>query len=105
MDHDQSSLSSTGICLEEGVNLVQDLLCTLILGLALAQAAEAMTTIMLTMMNVSQVRPPSAGTCTPLRVTMVDVSIALIRAIPFLPPSPLQLQRKVSAPRNRELCQ
>jgi hypothetical protein len=40
------------ICPEEGVNLVQDLLCTLvlILGLALAQAAGATKIIMLTMM-------------------------------------------------------
>ncbi len=32
----------------------------------------------------------------------MDVSIALTRAIPFLPPSLLQQQRKVSAPRYRE---
>jgi hypothetical protein len=36
------------ICLEKGVILTQDLLCALVLGLglALAQAAEATTTIM-----------------------------------------------------------
>jgi hypothetical protein len=32
--------------LEKGVALAQDLLCALVLGLALAQAAGAMTTIM-----------------------------------------------------------
>jgi hypothetical protein len=43
------------ICPEEGVNLIQDLICALVLvlGLALAQAAGAMTTIMSTMMNAS----------------------------------------------------
>ncbi len=51
------------ICPKEGVNLVQDILCALILvlGLALAQAAGAMTTIMSTMMIASQAQPPSAG--------------------------------------------
>jgi hypothetical protein len=65
------------ICLEEGANLVQDLLCTLvlILGLALAQAAGAMTTIMSTMMIARQVQPPSAGICTP-RTRMTGITIA-----------------------------
>ncbi len=52
-------------------------------------------------MTASQVRYPSTGTCTPQRVITAHLSIALTRAIPFLPPSPLQLQRKLSAPRNR----
>jgi hypothetical protein len=36
------------ICPEKGVDLIQDLLCTLNLGLALAQVARATTIIMLT---------------------------------------------------------
>jgi hypothetical protein len=78
------------LLLEKGVDLVQDLLCTLvlILGLALAQAAGAMTTIMSTKMIASQVQPSSAGICTP-RMTMTDITIIWTKAIPFLPPSPL----------------
>ncbi len=93
-------------CPEEGVDLAQDLLCALILGLglALAQAAGAMTITMWLRMIASWVQPPSAGTCTPPRVMTADVSIALTKAILFLPPSPLQQQRK-STPRNRELHQ
>jgi hypothetical protein len=91
------------ICPEEGVNLVQDLLCALVLGLALAQAAGATPIIMLTKMIASQAQPPSAGICTP-RMTMTDIIIARTKRIPFLPPSPLQRQRR-SAPRNRELRQ
>ncbi len=64
------------ICLEEGVDLVQDLLHTLVLSLALAQAAGAMTTIMSTKMIASQVQPPSPGIRT-LRTTMRDITIAL----------------------------
>jgi hypothetical protein len=45
---------------------------------------------------------PKCGYLTPPRVMMVDTSIALTRAILFLPHSPLQWQRKVIAPRNRE---
>ncbi len=45
------------ICPEEGVNLVQDLLCALVLGLALAQATGATTIIMSTKMIASQVQP------------------------------------------------
>ncbi len=75
---------------EKEVNLVQDLLCVLNLGLALAQAVEATTTIMLIKMIASQAQPQSAGTHTPLRVTMVDAFIALPKAILSLLPSPLQ---------------
>jgi hypothetical protein len=42
------------ICLEEGVNLVPDLLCTLALVLTLAQAAGATKTIMSNNMIASQ---------------------------------------------------
>jgi hypothetical protein len=87
----------------EGVNLVQDLLCALILSLALAQAGGATTTIMLTKIIASQAQPPSADICTP-RTTMTDTTITRTKAIPFLPPSLLQRQRK-SASRNRELHQ
>ncbi len=45
---------------EKEVNLVQDLLCPLDLGLALAQAARAMTIIMSTKMTIGQIRPSSA---------------------------------------------
>ncbi len=88
------------ICPEEGVDLIQDLLCALDLGLPLAQAAGAMTTIMSTKMIASQAQPPSAGICT-LRTTMTDVTIAWTKEIPFLPPSPLRRQIE-SAPINRE---
>ncbi len=91
------------ICPEEGVDLAQDLLWALLLGLALAQAAGATTTIMSTKMMASQAQPPSAGIVTP-RMTMTDIIIALTKTIPFLTHSPLQRQRK-SAPRNSELCQ
>ncbi len=92
------------ICLEEGVVLVQDLLYALVLGLALARAARATSTTMWLKITTGRVHSPSAGTCTPPRVMTADVSIALTRAKPFLPPSPHQLRRKVSAPRNRESC-
>jgi hypothetical protein len=105
MHNDQSSLSSAGNCLEEGVVLAQDLFCTLILGLALAQAAGATTITMWLRTIASQARSPRAGTRSPPRVMTADISIALIRAILFLPPSLPQRQRKVSAPRNRELRQ
>jgi hypothetical protein len=91
------------ICLEEGVNLVPDLLCVLILGLALTKTAGATTTIMSTKMIASLAQPPSAGICTP-RTTMTDITITWTKAIPFLPPSLLQRQRR-SAPRNRESSQ
>jgi hypothetical protein len=92
------------ICLEKEVNLVQDLLCALDLGIALAQAAGATTTIMSTKMTASQAQPPSAGTHTPPRVTMADAFITQAKAVLSLPPFPLQRQRR-SAPRNRELSQ
>jgi hypothetical protein len=89
------------ICSEEGVNLVPDLLCTLVLILTLAQAAGATTTIMSNNMIASQAQPPNAGICTP-RTTMMDITIARTKAILFLPPSLLQNQREVITPRNRE---
>jgi hypothetical protein len=46
---------ATAICPEEGVNLVPDFFCVLVLGLALAQAAGATTTIMSTKVIASQV--------------------------------------------------
>jgi hypothetical protein len=92
------------VCPEKEVNLVQDLLCALNLGLALAQAVGATTTIMSIKMIANQAQPPSAGTCTPPRVTMADAFIALIKPILFLPPCLLQKRRR-SAPRNRELRQ
>jgi hypothetical protein len=89
---------------EEGAVLVQDLLCALvlILGLALAQAAGVMTITMWPKMTAGQIRSTSVGTPTPLRVMTADVTIALTIAIPFLPPSLPQVQREVSAIRNRE---
>jgi hypothetical protein len=63
------------ICPEKGVNLVPDLLHVCILGLALAQAAGATTTIMSTMTIASQVQPSSMGICIP-RTTMMDIPIA-----------------------------
>jgi hypothetical protein len=93
------------ICPEEGFDLVQDLLPTLVLvlGLTLAHVAGAMTTIMLTKMIASQAQPPSVSICTP-RMTMMDITITRTKAILFLPPSLLRSQRR-SAPRNRESCQ
>jgi hypothetical protein len=88
------------IFLEEEVDLVQDLLCALVLGLALAKVAGAMTIIMSTKMIASQAEPPSADICTP-RTTMTDIIIARKKTITFLPISLLRRQRK-SAPRNRE---
>jgi hypothetical protein len=90
------------ICPEEGVVLAQDLLCALVLGLAVAQAAGAMAITMWPRVTASQVCYPSVGPHTPPRVMTEDVPIALTRAIPLLPPSPLRPLRKVSAPRNRE---
>ncbi len=83
---------------EEGVVLAQDLLCTLTLGLALAQAAGARTITMWLRMTATQARSPSVGTHTPPRVMMADVSIPQIRAILSLPPSLLQWQKKLSTP-------
>jgi hypothetical protein len=88
------------ICPEEGVNLVPDLLPALTLVLSLAQAAGATKTIISNYMIASQAQPPNAGVCIP-RTMMMDITIARTRAIAFLPPSLLQRQREVIAPRNR----
>jgi hypothetical protein len=87
------------ICPEKGVDL--NLLQALALVLALAQAAEAMKTIMSNNMIASRAQRPNAGVRT-LRTMMTDIVIARTRAIAFLPPSLLQRQREVIAPRNRE---
>jgi hypothetical protein len=87
---------------EKEVNLIQDLLCALNLGLALAQAAKATTIIMLTKTTECRICPSSMGTGTPQRVTMADAFIARTKVILCLPPSLLRKQRR-SAPRNREL--
>jgi hypothetical protein len=60
-----------------------------------------MKTIMSNNMIASQVQPPNAGVHIP-RMMMTDITIARTRAIAFLPPSLLQRQREVIAPRNRE---
>jgi hypothetical protein len=94
---------------KEGVDLIPDHLCALVLalGLALAQAAGATTTIMLVKTTTSLVHHPSkgihpsTGTHTPPRVMAADAFIAQTRAILSLQPSPLQRQRR-STPRNRE---
>jgi hypothetical protein len=104
-----TSPQAPALCPKEGVDLVPDHLCALILvlGLALAQAAGATATIMLIKMTASQVQHPSNGihpstvTCTPPRVTTADAFIAWTKVILCLPPSLLQKQRR-SAPRNRE---
>jgi hypothetical protein len=88
-------------CLEEGVDLVPDLLCALALVLALAQAAGATKTIMSNNMIASRAQPPIAGGFTP-RTMMTHITIARTRAMVLLPPSLLQRQREVIAPRNRE---
>jgi hypothetical protein len=87
---------------EEVAVLSQDLFPVLVLGLALVQVAGATTVTMWLRMTASQACSPSMGTCTPLGVMTVDVSIALTRAISFLPPSLLQRQGNVTAFRNRE---
>jgi hypothetical protein len=89
---------------EKEVNLVQDLLRVLVLGLALAQAFRATEIIMSTKMTVGQIRPSSTGNCTPQRVTMADAFITQTKVILCLPPSLLQKQKR-SSPRNRELRQ
>ncbi len=92
------------ICPEEGVNLVPDLLSALALVLALAQAAGATKTIMSNNMIASRAQPTNTGVRIP-RIMMTDITIAQTRAIAFLPPSLLERQREVIAPRNRELHQ
>ncbi len=86
------------VCPEKGVNL--NLLCALVLVLALAQATGVTKIIMPNNMITSQAQRPNAGVRTP-RTTMTDITIAWTRAIVFLLPSLLQKQRK-SASRNRE---
>ncbi len=90
MHNDQSLCWAWAIHLEERVVLAQDLLCTLVLGLDLAQAAGTTTITVWLKMTASWVRSPSPGTCTPLWVMMADVFITLTRGIPFLSPSLLQ---------------
>jgi hypothetical protein len=90
------------VCPEKEVNL--DLLCTLALVLALAQAAGATKIIMLNNMIASQAQHPNVGVCT-LRTMMTDITIAWTRVIAFLLPSLLQRQKEVIAPRNRDSCQ
>ncbi len=89
------------IHLEEGVDLVPDLFCALALVLALAQAAGATKTIMSNNMIASWAQTPNAGVHIP-RTMMADITTVQTRAIAFLPPSLLQRQREVIAPRNRE---
>ncbi len=105
-----TSPQAPATCLKEGVNLVPDLLCTLVLvlGLALvAQAAGATATIILIKRTASLVKHPSKGihpsmgNCTPSRVMTADAFIAQTRAILSLPPSLLPRERR-SAPRNRD---
>ncbi len=90
-----TSPQALAICPKEGVNLVSDHLraLILILGLTLAQAAGATSTIMLIKMTASLVQHPSkgshssTGTRTPLRVTTEDAFIARTKVILCLPPS------------------
>jgi hypothetical protein len=85
------------ICPKEGVDLVPDHISALVLvlGLALAQAKGATTTIMLIKMTTSLVQHPSKGihpsmgTRTPPRVMTADAFIARTKAILCLPPSML----------------
>ncbi len=91
-----------GPCPDKGVSFAQDLLCSLVPGLALTQGAEATTITMWLRITASQVHPPCAGMCTLLRVMVADVSTTLTRVILSLPPPPLQRKRKVSALTNRE---
>jgi hypothetical protein len=87
MHNDQYSKLSTINSSGKEVGLVQYLLCALDLGLALAQAAGATTTIMSTKMTAGRIHPSSAGTCTPPRETTADAFIALKKAMLSLPPS------------------
>jgi hypothetical protein len=66
---------------EEGVDLVPDHLRALGLALALDQAAEATTTIMLIKTITSQVQPPSTGNHLSTgihfpKTSMMDITIA-----------------------------
>jgi hypothetical protein len=53
-----------------------------------------MTTTMWLKMTTGQMLSPSTVTCTPLRVTTADVSIALTRVIPFLHPFSAPIAKK-----------
>jgi hypothetical protein len=77
---------------KEGADLVPDLLCVLVLGLTLTQAAGATSTIMSTKTIASQVQLSITGICT-TRTTMTD-----------MPSYPLKRQQR-STPRNRQLHQ
>jgi hypothetical protein len=104
-----TSPQAPAICLKEGVDLVPDHLhaLVLVLGLALAQTAEATAIIMLIKMTASLVQHPSKGihpsmgTRTSLTVTMANAFIAQTKMILCLPPS-LLIKQGRSAPRNRE---
>jgi hypothetical protein len=61
------------ICPEDGVDLVPDLLHTLVLALALAQAAGATKTIMSNNMIANQAQRPNAGVRTP-RMMMTEIT-------------------------------
>ncbi len=94
---------------KKGAALVEGLLLALALALVLAvawaAAGGATPSIMCLMMTASQADPPSASTCTPLRMMTTDISIIPTRAILFSPPLPLQKWRRVSVPPKRELRQ
>jgi hypothetical protein len=104
-----TSPQAPAICPKDGVDLIPDHLCALVLvlGLALAQAAGATGTIMLIKTTASLVQHPSMGihpsmgTHTPPRVTTANAFIAWTKVILSLPPSPLRSQRR-KAPRYRE---
>jgi hypothetical protein len=68
-----TSPQALAICLKEGVNLIPDHLCTLVLvlSLALAQAAGATATIMLIKTTASLVQHPSKGIFTQARVLVL----------------------------------
>ncbi len=91
-----TSPQAPAICPNEGVDLVPDHLCTLVLalGLSLAQAAGATATTMLIKTIASQVQcpsnniHPSTDICTQ-RMTMMDTFITRTTAILSLLPSPL----------------
>jgi hypothetical protein len=104
MHNDQSSLLSAGNSSRRRSQSCSRFLCILALVLALAQAAGATKTIMSNNMIASRAQPPNTGVHIP-RMMMTDITIIQIRAIAFLPPSLLQRQREVIAPRNRETRQ
>jgi hypothetical protein len=91
-----TSLQAPAIHPNEGVDLIPDHLCTLILalGLALAQAAGATATTTLAKTIASQVQHPSngiylsTGICIP-RTMMTDTFITRTKVILSSLPSPL----------------